>query len=187
LDFTSDRERRLWLWTLVVVVAIFSTLGLARTLAGVLRENSLLGWAFGLGMLLVGAAVFTQRVKTRPSWSELGVWLGVAAAYLMVAVRMANPAERTQLIEYGVVAVLIHEALSERRRHGRPVPAPTLLAFGATALLGLLDECVQALLPSRVFDLRDIVFNPLAAFMAVAGKASLEGARRRWGRPGSVG
>ena len=30
--FTSDRERRLWLWTLAVLVAIYSTLGLARAL-----------------------------------------------------------------------------------------------------------------------------------------------------------
>ena len=58
--FTSDRERRLWLWTLAVVVAIYSTLGLTRTLAGALRDSGLLGAAFALGMLLVGATIVMQ-------------------------------------------------------------------------------------------------------------------------------
>ena len=44
--FTSDRERRLWCWALAVVAAIYSTLGLAGTLAEVLRENNLMRAAF---------------------------------------------------------------------------------------------------------------------------------------------
>ena len=40
--FTSQQEKRLWLWTLAAVVAIYSTLGLPRTLAGMLRDHSLL-------------------------------------------------------------------------------------------------------------------------------------------------
>ena len=35
----SKRERRLWLWTLAVLVAIYATLGLAPILAQVLRER----------------------------------------------------------------------------------------------------------------------------------------------------
>ena len=37
--FASGRERRMWLWTLAVVVAIYSTLGLTGTLAEWLREH----------------------------------------------------------------------------------------------------------------------------------------------------
>lgn len=81
---------------------------------------------------------------------------------------MAIPAaERTHLIEYGVVAVLIYEAHRERSSHGRRVPAPALLAVGATALVGILDECIQAFLPNCVFDLRDILFNILAAALGM--------------------
>ena len=64
--FTSPRERRLWFWTLLVVAAIYSTLGLVQPLAGVLRERGLLGGLFMLGMLLVGAAILTQGLKARP-------------------------------------------------------------------------------------------------------------------------
>ncbi len=177
--FTSNRERRLWLWTLGVVAAIYSTLGVAGTLAGALLERGLLDDSFMLGMLLVAGAVFTQRVKTRPGWSELGVWLGVAAVYLMVFLRMGIPAaERTHLIEYGVVAAFIYEALTERASRGRRVPAPALLAVLATAVAGAIDECIQAVLPNRVFDPVDIVFNVLAGVMAVAASVALGWGRR---------
>jgi ribose/xylose/arabinose/galactoside ABC-type transport system permease subunit len=150
--FISDRERRLWTWTLVVVVAIYSTLGLARMLAGELRDRELLDASFLLGMLLIGAAIVTLALKTKTGDVEIGIALGVAAVYLLVFLRMAIPEERSHLIEYGVVAVFIHEALRERASHGRRVPVPALLAVGATALVGLLDKVIQGLLPSRVFE-----------------------------------
>ena len=176
--FSSDRERRLWAWTLAVVVAIYSTLGLARTVAGVLREQGLLVAAFTLGLVLVGITVLVLGLRRRPGGAEIGVALGIATAYYMVLVRMALPEERTHLIEYGVVAVFIHEALKERASQGRAVPVPALLAVGAASVVGVIDECIQAIIPSRVFDTEDILFNFLAAAMAVASTVALRWARR---------
>ena len=180
--FTSNRERRLWLWTLVVLVTIYSTLGLAQTLAGVLRDRGLLAGVVWVSMLLIMAAVVIQGLKRRPGGAEVGVALGIVAVYLLMFLRMAStPAERTHLIEYTVVALLIHEALTERASNSHSVPRPAITAIVATALLGLLDEGIQALLPSRVFDPVDILFNVLAAVMAVAASAALAQVRRRGG------
>lgn len=180
--FTSDRERRLWAWTLAVVVAIYSTLGLARTLAGILRDHGLIADAVLLSMILIGAAIVMQGLKRRPGGAEIGVALGGAAVYLLMFLRMtASPEERTHLMEYTVVALLIYEALTERASNGRRVPVPALLAIGATALLGVLDEVIQAVLPSRVFDPLDMLFNVLAAVMAILASVALRWARR-WGR-----
>ena len=55
--FTSRRERRLWLWALIVVVAIYSTLGLAGRLAEVLGEHPSLPAVFFFLMLLTVAAI----------------------------------------------------------------------------------------------------------------------------------
>ena len=181
--FSSDRERRLWIWTLAVVVAIYSTLALARTLADALRGTGLDVGLFVIGCLLVLATVVTQGLKTRPSGAEIAVALGVVAAYYLVFVRMTIPTERSHLIEYGVVAVFIYEALKERASHGRRVPVPGLLAIVATSLIGVLDECIQELLPSRMFDRQDILFNVLAAVMAVATSSALGWVRRRAWHP----
>ncbi len=176
--FASHRERRLWAWTIALVVAIYSTLGLAGTLVGAVSQE-LLAAGILLCMLLVLATIVTQGLKARPGGAEIGIALGIAAAYTLAFLRMSGSvAERTHLMEYGVVAVFIHEALRERASHGRRVPVPALLAFLATSLLGILDECIQAILPSRVFEWVDILFNVLAAFTATVASVLLGWARR---------
>ena len=69
--FTSNRERRLWFWALAVVVAIYSTLGLAGTLAEALRERNLLEVSFTLGLLLAATASATSGLKSRPGQREI--------------------------------------------------------------------------------------------------------------------
>ena len=96
----------------------------------------------------------------------------------MVFVRMAIPEERTHLIEYGVVAVFIYEALNERANQCCCVGISTPLAVLLTALLGTLDECIQWLLPGRVFAVRDILSNVIAGVMAVITCVALRWARR---------
>ena len=177
--FASVRERRLWAWTLVVVVAIYSTLALARTLFAMLGHLNLGVGLFLACCLLVVATAVTQGLRVRPRGSEIAVALGVVAAYLLVFVRMTIPTERSHLIEYGVVALFIHEALTERASHGRRVPAPGLLAVLAATLIGVVDECIQLVLPSRVFDPIDMLFNLLAAGMAVTASSALRWARAR--------
>ena len=180
--FSSKRERRLWLWVLVVMAAIYATLGLAQTLAQALEERGLLDISIGLFLLcmfLVGVTVLTQGLRVRPGGAEVAVVIGVATAYLLVLTRMTVPTERSHLIEYSIVGVLIYEALTERKSQGRRVPLPPVLAVLATVALGALDEGIQWLVPNRVFDPVDILFNTLAGTMAVGASAALTWARRR--------
>lgn len=181
--FSSRREKRLWLWTGAVIAAIYATLGLAATLAQILRSEALIGALFGLCFLIVLATILTQGLKSRPGGAEIAVALGVVAVYALVIVRMALPvAERTHLIEYGVVGVFVYEALSERAGNGRSVPAPPLLAILITALAGILDEVIQGVLPNRVFEVTDILVNLLAGALAISAGAALGWARRRFRR-----
>jgi hypothetical protein len=178
--FTSVRERRLWFWALAVVLAIYSTVGLAGTLAGILRDRNLLDASFVVAFFIAVAAVIGSALRTRPGRREIWVVLGVAAVYGMVVVRMGiGPAERTHLFEYGLLAVLVHQALTERHRNGGRVPVPAVFAIVVSALLGWLDEGVQAFLPNRVYDIRDVGVNALAGFMAIVASVVIAWARRR--------
>ena len=79
-EFSSSRERRLWVWALVVVVAIYSTADLARMLADALHESGLLELTsdmFNVGMLLVGAMILVQGLRERSRGVEVGFALGM--------------------------------------------------------------------------------------------------------------
>ena len=80
-EFSSSRERRLCVWALVVVVAIYSTADLARMLADTLRDSGLLELTtdmFNVGMFLVGAMILVQGLRERSRGVEVGFALGVA-------------------------------------------------------------------------------------------------------------
>jgi len=176
--FATDRERRLWLWTLSVVIAISSTLGLAGTLA---EEDRVPEWASlvgGYGFLVMLFAMAGLSLKKLPTWREIWVALGVAAVYTMTFARLGI-AERTHLFEYGLLGVLVYQALAERVRGGRHVPAPAVLAVLLTASVGWLDEGIQSLLPNRVYDLVDVAFNAAAALMSVLACLTLSWVRRK--------
>jgi len=177
--FNSDRERRLWLLTAAVLLAIYSTMGPAQRLAHALRERNLLQISLGIVLVSVGTLIAWRWFRQRPGWREIGVGFGVAAAYVMALLRVHKPEERTHLVEYGMVAVLVHTALLERSQDKSRVLAPAVLAIVITALLGWLDESIQALLPNRIYDLRDAGFNVVAGVMAIVARVALGQARKR--------
>lgn len=177
--FTTNRERRLWSWTLLIVVAVYSTLAFSQPIDVILRNREWATGAFILALLLVVGTAVAYGLRIRPGGAEVAVALGIAAVYLLAFLRMSIAEERGHLIEYGVLAVLIFAALEERRSNGRPVPAPGLLAMLAAAVIGLVDEAIQQPIPERIFDWRDVGFNTLAAFMAIMATLALAWARRR--------
>jgi len=167
--FTSRRERWLWLSASLVVAAIALTLVIGPVLAELVRYREVLDAGFVVGLLLVGATVVALALHARARGIELGIVLaGVAICTLVVTRAGLSAAERTHLIEYAILAALIHAALEERGANGRPVPHPAITAIVATTLVGVLDELVQAILPGRVFDPIDIAFNTAAAVTAVS-------------------
>ena len=169
----------MWIWILVIIVGIYSLIFIGRPLSGYLRERDMLTNAFWVAIWLTLATVLWHGWKRRISRWEIGVWLGVAAVYLLLILRMAVPEERSHLIEYSVLAVFIHEAFKERAGNGAKVWRPALLAILTTTAIGLLDELIQLFVPSRVFDPIDMLFNTLAAVLAITASTMISWIRKK--------
>lgn len=167
----------MWFWALAVTAVIYATLGRVPAIADSLRDRDLIDDAFFGAFLVVAAALVVVGLVVRPGWREVTVVVAALSTYLMAFLRFANPAERTHLVEFGVVAVLAYLALQERKGNGAAVRAPALMAFGIAGLLGLIDEGIQAVVPNRVFDPIDVAFNLGAALMAIVAVAALQRAR----------
>lgn len=178
LFFSSKRERRLWLWLVVVLAGIYSTLGQAPVLAAALRANDALRNNLFFALFVILSAVAILFIRRRPGRAEIAVGAGVGIVFVVAWLRIGSLEERTHLFEYGLVAALVHEALLERRANGRSLPYLTLSAFFLSVLLGWLDEGIQALLPNRVYDLRDVFFNSVAAGLVIGARWGLDQVRR---------
>lgn len=179
---TSGREGRLWFLAGASVVGIWVTLVPAQRLVTRLADRGVFDVVFGVGVAAVFVVMVLHAVRRRPGPVEVAIGLGTVAVYGLALARIAQPAERTHLIEYGVVAVLVHTALLERGRGGAPVDRPALVAFVVASCAGVVDEVLQGLLPTRVFDPRDIVFNIFAAGLAMGASSLLAWGRARRAR-----
>lgn len=164
--FKSLREKRLWLLALMVLLLIFSTLFVGQPLLEYFGDQNLRAIIFLTVMILIGAAILFHALKTRPSRIEIAIWLGMAAIFIMFFLRLGMP-ERSHLIEYAVLAILIHKAIDERIGREKQILIPALIAIVITFLIGVLDECIQIFLPDRVFDIQDILFNGMVVSMAI--------------------
>ena len=179
--FSSKRERRLWFALLAVLLAIYATLGQAPDIVAALGERMLnsAGNDLVAALLLLLVVIPVFFIRKRFNGAEIAVWLGILAVYLLAWLRLGSLEARTHLVEYSMVAALVHEALLERRENGRRVPAPALLALLISIGLGWLDESIQSALPNRVYDLVDVAFNTLAATMIITARQLLAWARKR--------
>ncbi|WP_020528850.1 VanZ family protein [Flexithrix dorotheae] len=180
-SFTSSREKKLWLWALAVLAIIFSTLFLGQPLAKLFADQNVRAVIFSFGMILVGMAILFHAIKTRPGRVELAMIFGIVAVYTMLILRLGMP-ERSHLFEYSVLAILIHKALLERSNQGEKLQYPHLLACVISFLAGVLDECIQIIIPDRVFAPEDIFFNGFVILTAIGFHVILNWGRRRFGR-----
>ncbi|WP_299552867.1 VanZ family protein [Seonamhaeicola sp.] len=170
--FTSTREKRLWFWAFAVFAAIFSTLFIGQPLANQSRDQNVQAVFFVFGMLLIAIAVVMHGLKTKPSKIELTIILGIIAVYVMFIFRLGAP-ERSHLIEYSILTIFIHKALTERANQRKLMLKPAFFALALTICIGAFDETIQLVLPNRVFDPIDILFNGIAATMAIASSLIL--------------
>jgi len=178
-----SRRAEIFDWSLLalLVLAVYATLGYARTLfdlisaagmADVLKGGVLaLLAAIGVGLLVWMTLI--ARVRRVGDYAMLAA---LAAAYALVLLTLSEmPVERVHLIEYGVVGLLAHRALRHRFTGGDR----TLLAVLITLNVGLGDELIQGLLPRRFYDTKDIVVNALAGLLGVLAAAILARGRKK--------
>lgn len=174
--FRTPLERRLWLAVGIAVGLLLAALYPMQFVLDALRARGLLRLAIAALFLLSAGAVVGSLTRNR---APLAAWLVVALAgalYAALALAMEVPQERLHLVEYGGLALLLRAAIAEsvaRRPAGDRVSNIDVWALGAATAIGWLDEGVQGILPNRIYDLRDVAFNALAAALALVAAAAV--------------
>jgi hypothetical protein len=142
-----------------------------RLVTNALRDRGILRISVAAAFLLAGTAMLALILRDprnrRPR--VILTLLIVLALYALIILPLGSPEEKIHFIEYGIVALLAHTAT--------PAPWTPRTRFIATALFvlaaGWIDEAIQALLPSRVYDLRDVAFNATAGLITLLALTAL--------------
>lgn len=151
----------------VLLLGIYSTLGVVRVLSNALRDANLLRVSVALifGLVLTALAVVVLKTKELRTPRAFVTALVLLTTYALVIWPMESPEEKLHFVEYGAVGVLAFLSSPERWSELKRLTAAILF----TAAAGWLDEGIQALLPSRYYDLRDVGFNAMAGLLSVSG------------------
>ncbi len=157
-----------WAVLLSYSLLILATLSLVRTardwLGTRLGERGFDAAVWGL-LVLAALAVcrWAARQHTLRSWRRVVVLAVACGLYVWVLARLDVTVERIHYLEYGLVAVLAVRAFEHR---GADWSAYVLGCLYVMAL-GLVDESIQWVLPTRVGEFRDVTINLSAGLLGL--------------------
>jgi 4-amino-4-deoxy-L-arabinose transferase-like glycosyltransferase len=169
----------------VYLATIYCTLGVIRPFTNYLRDHRTLrptvAVLFALAAIVTLLVIFRQR-RNR-TWSVVGALALTGAGYAAAIYPMDSPEEKVHFIEYGVVALLVDASSpaewSARKRF--------LLSALFVLAAGWIDEGIQAILPDRYYDLRDVFFDAAAGVMALVTLAVIRFLTARRETPAPAG
>lgn len=158
----KEREWQSWLYVVVWSLIIFSTIPFARAVRDSVRDHigiEVFLYVTVAGILLLGLPAYGSLKKRQLPFTAY-IWLfGILAGFIGYAYYLRDiPEEAIHVLEYGVLGLLVYRALVHRVRD----VSVYLIATLVVGLIGVIDEYIQWVIPSRVFDLRDIRTNLLA-------------------------
>ncbi len=162
----QEAEWLSWTWVVAATLAIFATVPIARTVQAVVSES--VGRQFflyfvagvaGVGVLLTIRTLAARQVPRR-AYFWLAILVTAFAAYTYSL--RSNPEEAIHFVEYGILGVLVYRALVHRIRD----TSVYATAIVVTGTVGIIDESLQWLAPSRYWDLRDLQINLFAGILS---------------------
>ncbi len=119
-----------------------------------------------LGIVFLAAAASLIYKGARSKIGPVRITLLAAACIAAFSFAWKQPymAEKTHILEYGLLAWLVMRDMAKTKA---PLLKSVLIAFVFTALVGVLDEGFQKLLPWRVYEIRDMVTNAISGALGI--------------------
>ncbi len=151
------------------VALIYSTLPLTPRLFFFLwkRLGPSLKVVINISLVSIGIVIlylFYERLKRRRLTARLGLLVVIAVYSLLIIYYTPIAQERVHLVEYGFLGYLALRVFRTMRSRDMKY----LAVIATIIIVGYADELIQRMLPSRVYELRDVYMNILSGLLGLA-------------------
>jgi hypothetical protein len=158
---TETWNRKSWLWVLLCTLGIYSTIPLARGFQKLVYSSigkeffTYLVFFVIAAVLVILLYIFIFRLKIK-SASQYITLIFCAGLYIFFTMQLGgHPEEAIHFLEYGLLSFFVFRALSHRIRDWTIYFTAAFLVM----FLGMADEFLQWITPSRVWDYWDVGLN----------------------------
>jgi len=173
----TEPEWKSWCYVAIGTLAIYCTIPVARALRELVAEQIGLDFFLYLtvALALTAGMLAFRNLRNRELPTNAYIFLfAIIAAFMTYIYQLRDiPEEAIHVAEYGAISILVYRALAHRTRDF----SIYIMASLIVGMIGVLDEYIQWIEPSRVFDLRDIRTNFIAG--ALGQLAIVAGLRPR--------
>ena len=159
-------KRRLSVSAIVLIIFIFTSTLFANKAVEVIDKFT---GGKGVEILLVLSVVTLFAalciMRSRPILHDKKAVILIFAVLsgIILAWQIENPAERVHIIEYGLLGWILSRDLAADCIKTSCMIKALLLCI----IVGTIDELLQYILPYRIFDVRDIIFNGMGGFWGI--------------------
>ena len=179
ISHTTDPDTRIaWITVTLYTGLIFATLGDVVLIIDVVERvvGDILSTLLSAVTLVLPTIFLVYLILIK---KERRAWRYFLLVFVIVSLAIIQrfiyyPAEKVHLLEYGILGWMIYQAV---RVGGGGVVAGYIWTMALVSIIGTADELVQAYLPMRVFDFRDIVIN---FHSGILGAVLCAGLSYRW-------
>lgn len=115
---------------------------------------------------LVGSGIFIYILSAKKGPLNYFLYFMQVGVFFMILNFLKIPAEKIHLAEYSILAILLYNSLKFDflRFDKRLYQCSVFFCFS----VGTIDEIIQAFLPNRYFDWRDIFINTLSGIISLS-------------------
>jgi len=171
-NLPAESEWRSWRYACIWSLLIFVTVPVARVIQAYVseywgRDLFLYAVVVIIVMLLIVSLQLITRKRTATAMNY--AWLiSITTVFIVYTIQLRdNPEEAVHFVQYGILSILIYRALTHRITNYGIYFVALLL----TTTVGIIDEALQWLTPKRVWGLKDIRLDSVAAALALLGLA----------------
>jgi len=162
-------KKRAWVFVIVYVLFIYSTLYVMRDILNFLKNGLGKGFdalVYGIfGFFFFSGIGFLLQSSQGAAWVQIKrvTWYIVFFLIIgIIAIHLKIPEERIHLVEYGLLSFFVYRAL----RFDFSGFTLFVLTCVIVSGFGFLDEVIQGL-PNRYFGWRDVLLNATGGLMGV--------------------